>query len=460
MVGILVRHEQFGEGRVVANNTGSLRVVFFGKQSDVAEQEFGVDALRRCFLRRFLLEKGRRCRAAEGPCVIEQVLTGGQGALRSYQVQYDTGLGAVCTEAELEPLVASGTLRPSTRLAVRDLDHLLWFRCREALRGAQLQNLRQGGHLMALLSARIDLYPHQAFVAGTVLDDRRRRYILADEVGLGKTVEAGVIIHDLLSGNPAARVLVICPGTLTQQWFCEIYSKFGGQVFTLLDLHSDSSLKWHALSHVIVSMAQVIRYAGTELAKINWDLVVVDECHHLLSAPTLYDFVTGLARRTPAMLLLSAIPAQQKEDEFLRLLALLEPDRFSPDESESVEQFKTLYNTQAQLSRRLQPLVIRLRGLQTGEYTIEDVSRQARRLLELPLLSKDQTLTTLAATLDGPPEQVPGRVTKIIDYVADRYRVYRRILRNRRQTARPGWPTATRGAPPGDQDVPSRSTGD
>lgn len=434
MVGILVRHEQYGEGRVVANGAGSMRVAFFGNTNGVAEQEFGIDALRRGFLRRILLEQGRRCRTVEGSCIIEQVMVDGSGGLRRYQIRYENRPGAVCSEAELEPLASSGEIRPSARLAGRDIDHLMWFRCREAMRGAQLQNLRQGGHLMALLSARIDLHPHQAFVAGTVLDDRRRRYILADEVGLGKTVEAGVVIHDLLSGNPTARVLIICPGTLTQQWFCEIYSKFGGQVFTLLDLHTESNVKWRDLSHVIVSMAQVIRYAGTELAKIDWDLVVVDECHHILSAPTLYDFVKRLARRTPAILLLSAIPAQQKEDEFLRLLALLEPDRFFPDELESVEQFKTLYSTQAQLSRRLQPLVIRLRGLQSGVYTTEDVSRQARRLLELPLLSKDQALIKLAAALDGPPEHVSGAATKIIDYVADRYRVYRRILRNRRQT--------------------------
>ncbi len=292
MIGALVRHQQYGEGRVVANNRGQLRVLFFENST---EQEFGSDALNRGFLRRFLLEKGRRCQDGVGPCVIEQLASDGQGSLRTYHVQYENGRGAIRTEADLEPVTTTRTLRPSGRLAERDLDHLLSFRCREALRAAHLQNLRQGGHLMALLSARIDLHPHQAFVAGTVLDDRRRRYILADEVGLGKTIEAGVVIHDMLSANQAARVLIICPGTLTQQWFCEIYSKFGGQVFTLLDLHADASVKWHALSHVIASMTQVTRYAGSELAKINWDLVVVDECHHLLSAPTLYNFVRDRA---------------------------------------------------------------------------------------------------------------------------------------------------------------------
>jgi ATP-dependent helicase HepA len=433
MLGILIRHEQYGEGRVVANQAGSMRVRFFSHNGDQVEQEFGLDALKRGFLKRMRLEKGRACRGPDGQCVVMHLLAVSPDSLRTYQIQYENGVLVTSSEAELEPLASSEVPNPGARLASRDLDSLAWFGCREALRIAQLQNLRQGGHLVALLSARIDLHPHQAFVAGTVLDDRRRRYILADEVGLGKTVEAGVIIHDLLLAKPAARILIVCPGALTQQWLCEIYSKFGGQVFTLLELHSDCSVNWNSLSRVIVSMSQVLRSAGAELDKIDWDLVVVDECHHLLTVPSLYGFVKDLARRTPSLLLLSAIPAQRRGDEFLRLLSLLEPDRFDPERKESVHEFETLYEAQTQLNRRLQPLVIRLRGLQSGEYTITDVVRQSYRLLELPILANDSKLTKVRADLDASPQQAKSAAIKIIDHVSGRYRVYRRILRNRRQ---------------------------
>jgi ATP-dependent helicase HepA len=87
----------------------------------------------------------------------------------------------------LEPVPSFSLPSPSSNLAVRQIHHLIEFRNREAFRLAHIQNLRQGGQLAALLSARIDLHPHQAFVAGTVLDDRRKRYIFADEVGLGLT---------------------------------------------------------------------------------------------------------------------------------------------------------------------------------------------------------------------------------------------------------------------------------
>ena len=180
-------------------------------------------------------------------------------------------------------------------------------------------------------------------------------------------------------------------------------------------------------------MSEVVRSASVELAKISWDLVVVDECHHLLTLPSLYGFVQNLARQTPSLLLLSAIPAQRRGGELLRLLSLLEPDRFDSERKESVDEFETLYEAQVQLSRRLQPLVIRLRGLQSGEYTIADVAKQSRRLLELPILEKDTKLIKLRVDLDTSPEHARSAATKIIDHVADRYRVYRRILRNRRQ---------------------------
>jgi ATP-dependent helicase HepA len=85
---------------------------------------------------------------------------------------------AIVSETGLNPLPNQEVGNCASRLANRDFDHFICFRDREALRWAQLQNLRQGGWLKALLSSRIDLRPHQAFVAGTVISDRRKRYIL------------------------------------------------------------------------------------------------------------------------------------------------------------------------------------------------------------------------------------------------------------------------------------------
>lgn len=432
MVKRLVRHEQFGEGRVVALENGSIKIRFFERSAAEAEQVFARTAIEQGFLTPVLLEQGRRCQGPLGSCQVTRALPDGNTGRYAYEVRYDNGATAVCSETELDPVPATAFPTPSSRLAVREIEHLLKFRIREVFRNTCAHNLRQGGRLAALLAARVDLHPHQAFVSGTVLDDRRRRYILADEVGLGKTIEAGVVIHDVLTGNPGARVLIICPGTLTQQWLCEIYSKFGGQVFTLLDLHAESTIRWDTISHVIVSMGQVLQFAAQPLLRAPWDLVVIDECHHLLTAPVLYEFAASLSRNCRSLLLLSAIPAQQREDEYFRLLALLEPEKFDPNSPQAVAAFRELFENQGPLSRRLQPLIIRLRGLQSGDYTHEDVVRQARRLLELPILARDPRLAKLHEKLVVAGPDLPVVAQQIIDHVADRYRIYRRILRNRR----------------------------
>lgn len=433
MVRTLVRHDQFGEGRIVSTDKGQLRINFFLIDGVESEQVFAPDSLSRGFLAPLLLETGRHCTGPEGACKVVRPVAGRKLGCRSYEVIYESGLSSVCSEDELEPVPSHSIPSPSSNLAVRQIFHLVEFHNREAFRLAQIKNLRQGGQLAALLSARIDLHPHQAFVAGTVLDDRRRRYILADEVGLGKTIEAGVVIHDLLTGAPQARILIVCPGPLTQQWLCELYSKFGGQVFTLLDLHSESTISWASLRHVIVSMSQVLQFAAEPLLRSNWDLVVIDECHHLLSAPVLYEFARSLSGKSRSFLLLSAIPAQQKEEEYFKLLALLEPEKFDPSSTEALNSFKTLFDAQNSLSRRLRALIIRTQGIESGDYTVEHVIRQTGRLLELPILVQDNHLQKLQQRLREVQSGHSVIAQQIIDHVADRYRVYRRILRNRRK---------------------------
>ena len=180
--------------------------------------------------------------------------------------------------------------------------------------------------------------------------DESRRYLLADEVGLGKTIEAGIVIHDLLISKPDAKILILCPGALTQQWLCELYSKFSGQVFRMLEMLNPETENWDNVNRLIASFAGGgLNHAQTLLDQ-EWDLVVVDEVHNLLSSKPLYDFVHALSRSVPSILLLSAIPAKRREDEFLRLLTLLEPERYSGGIDK--ESFKRLFENQRAIGRK------------------------------------------------------------------------------------------------------------
>jgi ATP-dependent helicase HepA len=350
-----------------------------------------------------------------------------------YEVRYVDGSVSSASEADLLPLPDQETRDPVAQLCALDPHPFPLFAAREQLLRSHMRMLRDAGGFRALLSSRIDLHPHQAYVAGVVTRDHRRRYILADEVGLGKTIEAGVVIHDLLLQKPGARVLVLCPGELAQQWLCELYSKFGGVVFRLLDLHErPESLEAEELGLAIVSTTLAGFRMAEVLRSVAWDLVVVDEVHHLLRSPVLYVLVEYLSRAAPGLLLLSALPAQRREDELLRLLHLLEPGRYADHGAEARDRFRRLYDSQEDVGRRLRRLSRGIDRFQAGETEREEVVRLARRLAELEIFFGDSALHARVEELPG-VEAFADSAEALVRHVAERYRIDRRILRNRRQ---------------------------
>jgi ATP-dependent helicase HepA len=240
------------------------------------------------------------------------------------------------------------------------------------------------------------------------------------------------VIHNLLMQKPAARILVVCPGELTQQWLCELYSKFGGSVFKLLDLHAPSKIRLSMLDRAIVSTTLATFRLAETLQSREWDLVVVDEVHHLLHTPALYQFVEELSRRVPSLLLLSAIPAQRREDEFLRLLRLLEPERYRETDTVAQERFRELYAAQEDIGRRMRRVTRKIEDLAAGDAEREDLVRLIERLVELPVLSRDSYLAQWASRIAALEEVIPES-RRLIDYVAQQYRINQRILRNRRK---------------------------
>src|SRR5207302_340284 len=158
-----------------------------------------------------------------------------------------------------------------------------------------LDDERRNDALGALLASRVMVKPHQVGVVQRVLSARRPRFVLADEVGLGKTIEAGMIFSALRLSGLATRVLVVAPSHLTVQWLAELFHKFN-QLFTLMDSdRHESSLKeqpgvspWTRFDKVVTSL-ELLSRSETHLKEAAaqdayWDLVIVDEAHHLKGA--------------------------------------------------------------------------------------------------------------------------------------------------------------------------------
>ena len=192
-----------------------------------------------------------------------------------------------------------------------------------------------------LSNSTIEILPHQVLASHKVVTSESRRFLLADEVGLGKTFEAGIIIRELKSRGEADRVLIITPAGLVEQWQ-EDMAKFDMD-FTIFRTGMDTAIKdfWNKMNTVITSIDTIKQEGNLEsLFKGNdWDVVVVDEAHHLTrkdygqKADKSDRYLVGekLKDRTKSLLFLTATPHQGDRNKFFNLVNLLDEDLFSDD---------------------------------------------------------------------------------------------------------------------------------
>ncbi len=199
-----------------------------------------------------------------------------------------------------------------------------------------------------LMGARVELLPHQVYIAREVASRFAPRVLLADEVGLGKTIEAGMIIHHQLHTGRSSRVLILVPDSLVHQWLVEMLRRFNLR-FALfdesrfaalsespdIDLDTGEPVNPFEMEQLIIcSIDGLMRHKAMqdELLKCHWDLLVVDEAHHLqwseqqVSAD--YQLVEQVGQRAKGLLLLTATPEQAGLDSHFARLRLLDPDRF------------------------------------------------------------------------------------------------------------------------------------
>ncbi|WP_242343740.1 SNF2-related protein [Anaeromyxobacter terrae] len=226
------------------------------------------------------------------------------------------------------PLEKAGAGGPLDALAAGEHASAAAFALRT--RVDRLEALRRADSLGALLSSRVHVLPHQVGAAGRILSDRLPRFVLADEVGLGKTVEAGLVFAGMRQLGIAERVLVVVPEHLAFQWLAELFHKFNA-LFTLLTPERIAALGGAEAAlarspHAIVSF-EALR-DDPELvdvaAEIPFDLLVVDEAHHLAD-DALHAAVAPLCRASYGVLLLTATPVRLDPREYFRLLSLVEP---------------------------------------------------------------------------------------------------------------------------------------
>jgi len=218
---------------------------------------------------------------------------------------------------------------------------------------------REEGHvLLAPMDSKVIPLPHQIQALSRAVSNDRVRYLLADEVGLGKTIEAGLILRELKLRGLIRRTLVVAPKGIATQWISELQTHFNEKFQMILGedlktLRRISATPWTLFDQVIVSLDSVKpmnKRQGWSKEKINtynqtrfedlvtagWDLIIVDESHRLGGSTdhvARYKLGKGLSEAAPYLLLLSATPHQGKTDAFHRLISLLDETAFPDMES-------------------------------------------------------------------------------------------------------------------------------
>jgi len=330
--------------------------------------------------------------------------------------------------------------KPQDRLFTGQIDPNSWF----LLRYQTWRRLQQHHQLpvKGLLGGRTSLIPHQLYIAHEAANRAAPRLMLADEVGLGKTIEAGLILHHRLINGLTKRVLIIVPETLLHQWLVEMLRRFNlrfsvfDEARCLDELGEPDGDEDDAprevvnpfLSEQLVLCSQSFfsRYPQRQRQALEagWDMVIVDEAHHLQwseqAASADYLFVEQLAQLTQSLILLTATPEQLGKESHFARLRLLDPDRF--------------YSFAAFLEeeRQFEPVAA------AAKHLIADAELDADAIALLGELLKDDNVSGLLSQLSD-PEKSPSARAALIAILLDHHGTGRILFRNSRQTVK-GFP--------------------
>ena len=287
---------------------------------------------------------------------------------------------------------------------------------------ADLWTRHRHDSLVSLSHARVDLKPHQVSVVHRVISSYPYRFLLSDEVGLGKTIEAAMIVKELRARGLARRVLILVPSGLVRQWQFELKTKFN-EIFAIFDKNTLQYLKskgarnpWTDHASVITSQtwASWTRERREEIASVDWDLIIVDEAHHArrqrsgnsVTMTNLYRLVSALtsppefARR--GVLFLTATPMQLQRHELFSLVEMLDPVLFASEND----------------------FVSHVRGLSGLNSLVEDLTREG------PV---DELTERAGVLLDQHPTEMEGlEIDELIGRLRERHRLSEVLIRNRR----------------------------
>lgn len=370
-------------------------------------------------LRRLVLNPGQKVKSKKGQQLVVSEVQEQDGLFR-----YISEDGIKVWEHELDALVEDTT--PLSRFLSGEWSHAKNADLRQQawkLRGKSLHPDTRG-----LIGSRVSLLPHQLGIASELARREFPRVLLCDEVGLGKTIEAGLIFSSLRALGRANRVLVLVPEALEHQWLAEMYRRFQ-EMFSLVDeerceqdMMSLGKSSFSMNQKVLCSISFLTDNSERlmEAAQEKWDLIIIDEAHRLEwneEEPSVeWEVVRLLSERSRGVLLLTATPQRQGVETQFGLLHLVDPDRFP-----SLPAFKEQH--------------ARVQQVAAFAKNIQDENRDKDFLKSLKAFFPEDT--DLHSKINTYEKQ--GSPDDLLDCLVDRHGTGRVLVRNRRSRIR-GFP--------------------
>ena len=317
---------ELGLGIVLKAEFGRAEIFF------PAANEHRQYALASAPIRRVQFQEGDKIKTHEGESLSVTSIEERQGIL-----VYHAGPREIA-EAALSDLISFS--KPEDRLLAGQVDDLRAFDLRVECLQRRCRMSQSG--VKGFVGGRVSLIPHQMFIAGEVSSRLVPRVLLADEVGLGKTIEACLILHRLHLTGRAERILILVPEPLVNQWFVELFRRFH-LTFSIFDeercvaiQQAGSEANPFLDSQLVLCSIDFLTTCpdrARQAHEAGWDLLVVDEAHHLEWSPKQaspqYEMVEALSASAPGLLLLTATPQQLGVEGHFARLRLLDPNRYS-----------------------------------------------------------------------------------------------------------------------------------
>lgn len=332
-------------------------------------------------------------------------------------------------EVDLVTSFISGSANPIQQLKKYEFQNPCWYLGRQIVKDTMnvLDNSILG--FKELAGCKIYLKAFQLNTIMQCLQSERCRYMLADEVGLGKTIEACSVLKIYLSNNAEKQVLITVPRALIAQWRTELLFKFG-----LLEGNDENGNSIKLIPVESLSKEECV---------VDWDFVIVDEVHNYLDRKGRYGFIHAISRHSENIILLSATPIQQRQEEYLDLLRLILPDKY---DDMPIEKFSELVGKQNRISRLTYSLLDEVDSFKNellpeieaeNPHEDEDVQDELEvieeNLNDLADEIDDTKLFELVSSIDTSKEDFGiYDIQVIVSYICDNFQLERNIIRGRR----------------------------